>query len=83
MATKRRRPRTPEQMADLLTPAGLRAWRERHGLTQEDLAARLSVPGRRVTGINVSRWERGVHEPAPFLALALERIEDGLAGGAK
>lgn len=56
-------------------PADVRAFRERHGLTQEQLAALLLLPNPKTGGrITVARWEAGTREPPPFLPLALETI---------
>ncbi len=39
----------------------LAEWRERKGLTQEDLGHRLGSDG--VSGVTVSRWETGKRQP--------------------
>ena len=57
-----------------MTPADLRTFRSRLGLSQAKLAARLDVDV-----MTISRWERGTRAIPPFLHLALER----LAGSAK
>lgn len=48
----------------------LKAWRERHNLTQDQLAELLSVAKN-----TVSRWERGERAIPEYLALALEALE--------
>ena len=55
-----------------MTGADLRAWRERHGMTQVQLAAAIGVPQ-----ATVSRWESGTHpiRHGTMLRLALERLE--------
>jgi transcriptional regulator with XRE-family HTH domain len=50
-------------------PAELKKWRERHGLTQAELARALGVDV-----VTVSRWERGDRTPAPYLYLALREV---------
>lgn len=58
-----------------LTGIELRTWRERHRLTQGQLAELLGVQ------LNtVSRWEIGKRSPPPgvVLDLALERLEQRL-----
>ena len=51
--------------------AGLKKWREAHGLTQEELADLLKV-----RAISISRWERGVAKPpGALLELALEALD--------
>ena len=52
------------------TPEDLRAFRARHGLSQRALAEALGVSTR-----GVEDWEGGRRAPAPYLALALERLE--------
>lgn len=49
----------------------LRAWRERTGLTQQDLAVRCGL-----SRFQVSRWETGENKPEPA---ALGRLVRGLA----
>jgi transcriptional regulator with XRE-family HTH domain len=46
-------------------------WRRKYGVTQSELAHALGVDM-----ITVSRWERGMQEPIPFLGLALEALEN-------
>jgi transcriptional regulator with XRE-family HTH domain len=53
----------------------IKAWRERHALSQSDLAACLGVDV-----MTVSRWERGAQNAPPFLRLALMAIDSGLDG---
>ena len=53
-----------------VTPADLRAWRDRQGLRQADLADLLGVHA-----MTVSRWERGPQKIPPYLGLALEALE--------
>jgi len=62
----------------------LKAWRQRHRLTQKELAKLLGV-----TPMCVAFWEWGKRRIPPFLPLALEALEnrlkkgddDGLGGG--
>lgn len=58
-----------------MTPAELRQWRDRLGMTQEQLADALS-DGRepKIAPLTVSRWERGEATPQPYIRLALERL---------
>jgi DNA-binding transcriptional regulator YiaG len=53
-----------------MTPADLQSWRDRLGLSQAELGELLNVHE-----MTVSAWERGRQQPAPYLHLALERIE--------
>lgn len=54
-----------------MTPEDLVAWRQRHGLSQEQLATALGVD--RVT---LARWETGARQvPGRMLALALRALE--------
>lgn len=52
----------------------LKKWRERHGLTQQQLAEEVGV-----TWVSVARWEAGSRSPnkltAPLLERAIQRIE--------
>jgi transcriptional regulator with XRE-family HTH domain len=55
--------------------AALKQWRERHGLTQYELADLLKV-----RAITISRWERGAAKPpGDLLALALETLDRRLS----
>ena len=49
-----------------MTPDDLRAYRERHNLSQAELAGRLGV-----ATTTVSRWESGYGRPPPYLTAAL------------
>ncbi|MBW1953986.1 MAG: helix-turn-helix domain-containing protein [Deltaproteobacteria bacterium] len=51
----------------------LKTWRQRHRLTQRQLAALLGV-----TPMCVAFWEWGKRRIPPFLPLALEAIENRL-----
>lgn len=53
------------------TPAEVRAARQRLGLTQAELAARLGVDV-----MTISRWERGARTPPPYLAQTLAALEN-------
>lgn len=53
----------------------LRNWRERHSLTQEQLAERLQVRGN-----TIARWERDERQIPPYLFFALQHLEDQLQG---
>lgn len=55
-----------------MTPADLKAWRERMGWSQERMAKALDVHP-----MTVSKWERGTQEPEhpAMLVLALGRLE--------
>lgn len=58
-----------------MSPDEIRAFRvERLRMSQEELAEALSVDGS-VHKMTVSKWERGINEPQPYLRLALERLE--------
>lgn len=53
----------------------VKAWREAHGMTQEELAQLLGV-----RAISVSRWERSAQRPpGHLLELALEALDRRLA----
>lgn len=52
-----------------MTGEQLRKARIALGLTQESLADRLGV-----TGITVSRWERGKQKPSALVALAIRGL---------
>lgn len=58
-------------MSDVISsePESIRAYRNRTGLTQAQLAAALGVD----TG-TVARWERGELKPPPYLWRALEHL---------
>lgn len=51
------------------TGAALRAWRKRRGLTQDQLARRLTGS---YTGSSVSGWERGDYDPRPSAVIELD-----------
>lgn len=52
------------------------AFRERHGITQVELANLLNLPNPRRGGqVTVARWESGQRAPAPYLPLALREVE--------
>jgi len=51
------------------TPEKIRALRERHNLTQQDLATSLGV-----AVANISRWENGKHKPSPMACKALDNL---------
>jgi transcriptional regulator with XRE-family HTH domain len=60
----------------MFDPQMLIAWRRRHELTQTELARLLGLPQPEAGGrVTVTRWERGLSEPAPYLPLALEALE--------
>jgi len=48
----------------------LRLWRRKHKYTQMGLADKLGVHW-----ITVSKWERGITSPPPFINLALSCLE--------
>lgn len=52
-----------------MKPAELQKWRERHGMTQAELARALGVDV-----VTIGRWERGERVPPPYLYLALREI---------
>ena len=56
----------------------LKDYRERIGLTQEQLAEALQVASN-----TVSRWERDDRAIPPYLPLAIETIERRLKGSVK
>ena len=62
---------TTAAVADLRTPAGLRAWRNARGLTQGELGDLLEV-----TWTSVNRWENGRHAIPRSVELALLYIAD-------
>ncbi len=53
----------------------LRAWRDSHSLTQEQLATHLKVRGN-----TVARWERDERGIPPFLFFALQSLDAQLQG---
>ena len=53
-------------------PSYLKAYRQRSGLTQSELAALLGFDA----PVNISRYERGIREPHLEAALALELLFD-------
>ena len=57
----------------LRSPQGIRAWRERHGLSQTALGNLLEV-----TMMTVYRWESGATPVPRTVELALERLEQTL-----
>jgi transcriptional regulator with XRE-family HTH domain len=60
----------------MFDPAVLVAWRRKHELTQTELARLLGLPQPEAGGrVTVTRWERGLSSPAPYLLLALEALE--------
>lgn len=58
----------------LRSPRGIRAWRERHRLSQTALGNLLEV-----TMMTVYRWETGATPVPRTVELALERLEDVLS----
>ena len=58
-------------MSDTISnePGSIRAYRDRAGLTQAQLAAALGVDAG-----TVARWERGELNPPPYLWRALEHL---------
>jgi transcriptional regulator with XRE-family HTH domain len=56
-----------------MTSEQLVAFRETHGLTQQELADRL-----RVDRVTIARWETGARSIPPYLDLALETVRRGL-----
>lgn len=53
-----------------MTAEEVKAWRERMGWSQEQLADALGVHA-----MTVSKWERGEQDHAPYLSLALAELE--------
>jgi len=53
-----------------VTGKELKEWRQRHRLTQVELAQMLGV-----IRVTVARWEGGTRGIPPFLPLALEALE--------
>jgi transcriptional regulator with XRE-family HTH domain len=54
----------------------IEAWRKARGVTQAELAGWLGLSQPTKGGqVTVARWETGVQSPAPYLRLALERLE--------
>jgi DNA-binding transcriptional regulator YiaG len=62
----------PENVVQSVSVSGdeLRAWRDRNGVSQRQLAVQLEVDV-----MTISRWEREVQAIPPFLPLALETLE--------
>lgn len=58
-----------------MTNTELKAWRESHALTQEQLAERLQVRGN-----TIARWERGKRQIPPYLFFALQNLESQIEG---
>lgn len=54
-------------------PEFLASFRESHNLSQKQLADKLQISAR-----TVQDWEYGRGQPAPYLRLALQRIEQDL-----
>lgn len=54
----------------------VRAWRDRHSVTQDDLADLLGV-----TTTTVSAWETGRTQPPAYLELALAWLSGRMAAG--
>ena len=55
----------------------VRRFRERHGLTQEQLAELLTTGQENEVYVStIQRWEYGQRRPPPYLKLALERIAE-------
>jgi DNA-binding transcriptional regulator YiaG len=52
-----------------MTPAELKAWREKHKLLQAELAEMLGV-----FWLTISKWENGVQKIPPYLHLALAEL---------
>lgn len=61
-----------------MTPAELRDFRDRHRLTQAQLAALLAT-----TANTIARWERAERAIPPYLELALRTIESDLSKSEK
>jgi len=57
-----------------MDPMGLKKWRERNGVTQEQLAKLLVV-----NYVTISRWETGFSPIPNFLGLALAELERRLS----
>lgn len=55
-------------------PDYLKRFRKKHGLTQEELGLHLMTPA-----ITIRKWEMGLHNPPPFLKLALITVAHRLA----
>ena len=56
-------------------PTFLRTFRKRHGLTQKQLAEKLSDNGRNVGLRTVQHWEDGDRTPTPYLKRALRDLQ--------
>ena len=58
-----------------MTPHGIRTWRRRWKLSQTELGGLLGLGDPKM---HVSKWERGLMRPAPYLRLALAHLEEHL-----
>jgi len=54
-----------------MTPAELKVWRHRHGLSQSELASLLGHPSSK----RIEAWEQGANPIDPMLPLALCEVE--------
>lgn len=59
-----------------MTPAEIKALRQRLGLTQEEFARKLGV-----SFPTVNRWERGHFNPSRLAEARLEQLQEGRADG--
>ena len=57
----------------MATRVNVKAFRDRWGLSQPDLAKRISVDAR-----TISRWENGATAPSPMAKEHLKRVEQEL-----
>lgn len=57
-----------------LVPGRLSQLRLKAGMTQEDAAHALRRKGFKATGLSISRWERGTHEPRSNVIPALAEV---------
>jgi transcriptional regulator with XRE-family HTH domain len=57
-----------------LVPGRLAQLRLKAGMTQEDAAHGLRRKGFKATGLSISRWERGTHEPRSNVIPALSEV---------